>query len=305
VRDDRQASLAPSVGADAQVISLEAAPGSSRQARQFASEFTVQCGFSDIVEEVSLCTTELVTNALLHTRHPFVVTVRPLQFGIRLDVLDLDPDHLPVAIPTAGSAVDLTTFGNSGRGLQIVAAVAERWGMFTTDEGKTVWAEVTSTYPSSPAEPIVSLGRTPPRHNDLLTLHYLDIPVRAAVSSGIQVEDLLRDIQLEGQALDHHEEVGRLFALLDRTASVRLGGRHAALRAAAQGMTRFDLVTNASADALAALEDLASLLRDVSDLLSIPVPPPGTDVVAFREWLNAESTRQLNGAPPTICHLTV
>jgi hypothetical protein len=293
-----------SIGAVSQVISLEAVPESCRQARQFASDLTVQYGFELLVEEVSLCATELATNALLHTRGRFVLTVRPLELGIRLDVMDFNPERLPAMTPTAGSAVDLTTFGSSGRGLQIVAAVAARWGVFTTDQAKTVWAEVTAEPVTAPREPVIALGRSHTQREDLQTLLYLNIPVRAAVASGIQVEDLLREIHLEhGQFAHALPEIDWLFHLLDRSASIRLNGRHAALQAAAEGLTTFDLHIDASTDGLAALGELAPLLRDISSVLSVPVPTVGADVVEFREWLNGESVRQQSGAPPTPCSL--
>jgi hypothetical protein len=295
---------APSLGAENHVLSLDPVPESSLQARQFAARFTDRCGFSDIVEDVSLCAAELATNALLHTRDHFVLTVRSLDLGVRLDVMDFNPEHLPALTPNEGSAVDLTTFGNSGRGLQIVAALAHRWGVFTTDDAKTVWAEITGDSVPEHRSPIVALGQTHPLHEELLMLHYLHIPVRAAVSSGIQVEDLLREIQLERDPSGLAQpEIDHLFSLLDRSASVRLGGRHAALRAAAEGKTRFDLHITASHNALAALEELAPLLRDIGHILTIPVPALGADVVEFREWLNGESVRQRRGLAPAPCRL--
>jgi len=293
-----------SIGAESRVISLAPVPESSHLARQFASDIADQCGFSRIVEEVSLCAAELATNALLHTRDHFVLTVRPLDLGIRLDVMDFSPEQLPAMTPMAGSAVDLTTFGNSGRGLQIVAALAQRWGVFATDDAKTVWAEITGEPRLTAQEPIVAFGQNLAHQSSLLELHYLKIPVRAAVASGIQVEDLLREIQLEcGLSGQAGPEIAQLFSLLDRSASIRLGGRHAALRAAAKGLTNFDLHIYATSDALAALEELAPLLRDIGHVLSVPLPTVGVDVVEFREWLNVESLRQQRGAMPIPCSL--
>jgi hypothetical protein len=122
------------------------------------------------------------------------------------------------------------------------------------------------------------------------------------VASGIQVEDVMRDLQLEpNQSTSRDARIEHLFTLLDRSASIRLAGRHAALTAAAMGSTRFDLEISTSLDALQALRELSSLLTNVNEVLSIAIPPLQDDVIVFRKWLNEESARQRDGGDPSPC----
>jgi len=89
----------------------------------------------DAREAAEIVVTELVTNAVEHASSRSVVEVWRRDRSLRLTVRDFDltvlPDaHLPD--PTAPR----------GRGLAMVAAVAQSWGVDPHRDGKTVWAEL-------------------------------------------------------------------------------------------------------------------------------------------------------------------
>jgi hypothetical protein len=152
---------------------------------------------------------------------------------------------------------------------------------------------------------MMTLADTIPEAQDTVVLHFVGLPVRAAVSSGIQTEEVIREIQLD-QGLAGgpvRGDVNAFFALVDRSAPVRLAGRHAALRAAAQGHERFDLVLETSSDSLVALPLLAKSLEQFEADRHAPLPVLTDDVLAFREWLQAETVRQRSGRGPTPCPL--
>jgi hypothetical protein len=287
---------------EAQVIGLEAVPESSREARRFVTDLTRQWRLDHVQDTAALCAAELATNAVLHARGRFFLTVRPAGPGLRIDVLDSSPSHLPLPTPTEGSALDLTTFGTSGRGLQIVAALADRWGIFTTEDAKTVWVEVSGEAPAAPTKPITVL-HTRRQALDLIHFNFLNMPVRAAVASGIQVEEVIREIQFDRGSSGVTPNIARLFTLLDGSASVRLSGRHQALIAAGEGRLHFDLTVAADPASLQSLTELSVLLRELSDLLPIPVPAPSEDVITFRIWLNEEMAHQQSGSVPSPCPL--
>lgn len=85
----------------------------------------------ELAANVGLVVSELVSNVVMHTDN-----------GGRLDAWNADPlrlevrDHDPsLPVPTTGSC-EL-----GGRGLRIVAGVADRWGAVASRDGKLVWAE--------------------------------------------------------------------------------------------------------------------------------------------------------------------
>jgi hypothetical protein len=262
----------------------------------------------DIDEAAALCTAELATNAVLHTRQAFTVTVRPTSEGVRIDVVDCQPEHLPVPVPIDGSAVDLTLAGTTGRGLQLVAALAARWGAFTAGDAKTVWAELDRDgAPAAPTTPVFVGAQQSLRTDHALVVEYLDLPVRTAVASGIQTDEAVRDVQLNGAAANAALAPmtrDQLYSLIDRSAPVRLAGRHAAFVAAGAGRERFDVRVVADEDAMRAIAELAPVLARIGAATSgLPAVAPA--VTEFRAWLQEESRRQRAGHAPRRCPLPV
>ncbi|MFD8978840.1 ATP-binding protein [Streptomyces sp. NPDC059564] len=123
------------------------APGRARALlRAQLAEWTVDAEPADRAE---LLLSELVTNAVRHARAP-----QGRDIGIRIARYD---GVLRVEVADAGPAVKLTPqvvaeWDERGRGLAIVAALAERWGCCPRLHGigKTVWAEIGWT-PEAPA----------------------------------------------------------------------------------------------------------------------------------------------------------
>jgi hypothetical protein len=134
---------------------------------------------------------------------------------------------------------------------------------------------------------------------DGVTLLFLDVPTVTAVESGVQVEDVVRGIQLEHGAVPPDDPVlERFYELLLITAADRLAGRHAALWAAAEDRPTFDLEVVTTKEAMRDLGELSRMLAYPSALLAIAPPQPMEDVVLFRRWLQQETARQLGGEVP-------
>jgi anti-sigma regulatory factor (Ser/Thr protein kinase) len=101
-------------------------------ARTFVRELAT--GFEpDLVEKAELVVSESATNAVRHARTPYRVGVS-VDRALRIAVRDRS-DQVPVLRPPGRSQL-------GGRGLRIVAAVAERWGYELGRGGKVVWAAV-------------------------------------------------------------------------------------------------------------------------------------------------------------------
>jgi anti-sigma regulatory factor (Ser/Thr protein kinase) len=108
-------------------------------ARRFIQEALTRWGHRGcVIDDARLLMSELVTNAVTHTRAPFSVSIASHSSKLRLAVRDASS-----AIPVTGERSGDAPTG--GRGLQIVAAVADDWGAVPGPLGKTVWAELSAT----------------------------------------------------------------------------------------------------------------------------------------------------------------
>ena len=85
---------------------------------------------------------ELAANAALHGRVPgrdFRLTLSTSGGTLRIEVTDARSDRLPLRATASG--------GESGRGLLLVEALADRWGVVQGPEPcKTVWAELSTSH---------------------------------------------------------------------------------------------------------------------------------------------------------------
>ncbi|WP_405861314.1 ATP-binding protein [Streptomyces sp. NBC_01515] len=87
----------------------------------------------------ALCTSELVTNVHLHTKGSAMIRLRLGPARLRVSVLDESPDPPVVAQSTAG------VIACWGRGLALVAEMADTWGVADGRAGrfaKGVWFEL-------------------------------------------------------------------------------------------------------------------------------------------------------------------
>lgn len=102
-----------------------------------ARKFVLSLGWSDdsnINVRLATVVSEIVTNAILHARTPFIVSVSPDPNAIRVEVTDGSASF------PARRKYDATN--PSGGGLAIVDAMADRWGVASEPTGKTVWFEL-------------------------------------------------------------------------------------------------------------------------------------------------------------------
>lgn len=110
---------------------------SAAQARQLVTGLLAAWDLAPLAEDAALIVTELVANAVAHGRGPSIrLTVTfPEQKLVRLAVTDNNHGKPQVTAPGPDD--------ESGRGLQIVAALSRRWGVDFRPRHKHVWAEVT------------------------------------------------------------------------------------------------------------------------------------------------------------------
>ncbi|MDH6546118.1 SpoIIE family protein phosphatase [Streptomyces sp. SAI-041] len=112
---------------------VDAEPAAVARARANASERLAAWGLEELTFVTELVVSELVTNAVRYGRPP-----------IRLRLIR--DRSLLCEVSDAGSTTPhlrrARTFDEGGRGLFLVAQLAERWGTRHARQGKTVWAEL-------------------------------------------------------------------------------------------------------------------------------------------------------------------
>ncbi|WP_105967632.1 PAS domain S-box protein [Streptomyces geranii] len=121
----------PAAPLTALTTGLAAVATSVPEGRAFLSKALVTWGCAAVAEDALLLLSEILTNAVLHAEGPI---------GLRLSRTDSDltvevTDHSP-QLPQPRLA---GTDEESGRGLLLVRALADNWGVRPTDEGKTTW----------------------------------------------------------------------------------------------------------------------------------------------------------------------
>ena len=109
--------------------------------RSALREFLRYRSHPEATDVAELLLSELVTNALIHTRQGAVVTVTAAPAGLRVEVRDFVPDRRPV--PCVPNADD----GTHGRGLVLVDSLADSWGVTAQAMGKVVWFELAGNRP--------------------------------------------------------------------------------------------------------------------------------------------------------------
>jgi anti-sigma regulatory factor (Ser/Thr protein kinase) len=151
-------------------LGLEPTPQAAGEARRFVASTCHRWGIDRVSEEVTLAVSELVTNAVLHARTHVEIELcvsdgmlvlcvsdkdsrPPVVRPVRLDLLaDLD------AVPTPGlradvderqPAMSIGASGNvaGGRGLLIIDALADEWGVSERSDGKEVWLTIPVPWP--------------------------------------------------------------------------------------------------------------------------------------------------------------
>lgn len=111
-------------------------------ARLLVREVCALWSVAQAVQEIAeLVSTELVTNAVEHARSSSRLTVTCCGTALRLSVRDYSPTPMPRPRP-----IDIGA--PCGRGLHLVAALAQAWGVEQHSDGKTIWVKL----PLDPSE---------------------------------------------------------------------------------------------------------------------------------------------------------
>jgi anti-sigma regulatory factor (Ser/Thr protein kinase) len=118
---------------------LPAEPSSAGAARRFVHEALRDALHASDIEVAALLTSELVTNAVLHAGTPVELVVRCRDGRVQIEASDSGP-HAPRQLAWEEGS-------ESGRGMTIVTALSDEWGVLPTAQGKTVWFRCHASQP--------------------------------------------------------------------------------------------------------------------------------------------------------------
>src|SRR3954467_2550302 len=115
-------------------LTLPASTQSVPVARRFVTEALTDLGAAGACDDAVALVCELATNAVIHARTSYTITVSRDGDAVRVGVHDLSA----VNPRRRAYGLDATT----GRGLRLVATLASGWGIDMETEGKVGWFEV-------------------------------------------------------------------------------------------------------------------------------------------------------------------
>ncbi|WUI51940.1 ATP-binding protein [Streptomyces sp. NBC_00414] len=105
------------------------------EVRRALRELLAHWGRPGRSETAELLTSEIVTNALVHTDQEALLTATVGPRGLRVEVRDFEGRRPRLRVPNADD-------GTHGRGLILVQSLADAWGVRLHGVGKAVWFEL-------------------------------------------------------------------------------------------------------------------------------------------------------------------
>jgi hypothetical protein len=269
----------------------------------------------DALDTAELCVSELVTNAILHASTNVELSVTLARQRVRLAVRD-QSSELPTLERHSSTA-------STGRGLAMVIAVADAWGIERHDfRGKTVWCELLEGRSNTRQVDIqdvldaweLTLSDVPdaeaePQHGTM-TVCLLGYPVRLGLALQEHYDAVVRECQLlaaprraSAQPLPANlVELAR--ALAERYSTelshfARPDPRRVA--AEARGDRTVDLDYSWSEDDVPQLQRWQQIFDDVDAHAragGLLVPGISPELARLRSWALSEFTEQPRGAAP-------
>jgi anti-sigma regulatory factor (Ser/Thr protein kinase) len=288
-------------------LALTRSPSSVQAARRFIQGRAAAWSLPEpAVDQLVLIGSELVTNAVLHARTELTLALELRDGRVRISVTDRSqaPATLRHYRPDA-----LT-----GRGLGVVAALSDRWGVSAAADGKVVWAELAANGDHPATRHAPDLRHPPPapapRSPDSRTVRFVGVPVAGYLELQAHNDALFRELELisiELEGDDAAEVAAPLADLVDqlyrRFRGQRDSYRDVVAAARAAGRPTVELTTTATAPAVAGAHGYLALLEQADDLCRAGIlltPEPSPAVQALRRWFVDQMAAQvLHNTTPT------
>ena len=272
VRDGRSAGTHSDSDVQVSQLALEPVPGAVPEARALLRRLVADGPFADRLHDGEVALSELVTNAVLHGREPIDLCVRSTATVLRVEVSDANP------VSPSFSWLDPTAV--TGRGLLLISAMSDRWGVEPLPQGKVVWFEVDAASSDADAQAALDveallaawgddLAEDPALEQVRVVLTDLDVGLTAR--SEAHVEGLVRELTLAVSAHRAPAAHLRVAANVLRAAAaldpVRSDLRRQVAVALSRGAARVDVVLSIQRDHAELVRDVAHAV-DAADRLS-------------------------------------
>lgn len=311
---------------------MVAEPSSVPAARHFVGDALAGWGHDDLIDDVSLCVTELSTNATLHSGSRFFeIELERAADAVRVAVLDagrgmaesmLVQSELADALREDAAGDDPAA---TGRGISIVSMLATEWGIDELPDGTRVWAEFGEGADGAPQGPRISEQRGPdhgrmadrdtgrggalgpgaaelpkeePDLADAVVVEFNGCPAALLIAHDDNLGDFIRELQLIGADIERRE-FARLATLMSghvaRHAVNWDAARIQAIRAVRAGQDRADIHVLSSPTVMSEVAFLRSLIAEAERLSAagrLITMPAPPAVQRLRDWLESEFRRQ-------------
>lgn len=305
-------------------VRFAADPASVPGARKFVSDGLRAWGLHDLVDDASLCVSELAGNAALHGSGSYIeVSVLDLEQAVRLSVEDDGPAPAAAVaprttLPGLDEAFDdeldeldrLLSAPATGRGLAIVSVLASDWGVDELERGKRVWADLSAADSSEPAatgrrerSPAAGFAMPDPTGAALpegwFVVRLAGCPVELSLRQDQHLDELVRELTLMSVDKGNPESAAlarRLEAILRAPAHARVAGRLQAQAAFDRGERLVDVemaMPREFSHEVRLLDHAvceADVLCDERRLLTLASPP---EVREFRAWMTEQIVTQV------------
>ena len=280
-------------------------PTSVGAGRRFIRQVLQDNRRDDLCEAAELVISEVVTNALVHAGTDVQIAARVGRDGVRVEVSDGSP-HLPATKNYADLA-------STGRGLQLLEQMVDRWGVDPHEEGKTVWFELGASEGLSAGRQEMELddAAVPESTDDCIVVELRGVPLLLHSAWQMQAESLLREYLLARldddngtDEIERHAAASDAMALLqEQVPTPELVEDPDALMAAAvepyvSAERVLVRVPSSSVPHFSLLHEILETATDMADAGTLLTPPTQPEVQCLRQWLCSEVTQQSGGRSP-------
>jgi anti-sigma regulatory factor (Ser/Thr protein kinase) len=251
-----------------------------------------------------LLTSELVTNAILYAPGPVRVVLTLEQDVIRVEV------HDSSVVEPLSKSYDAEAL--TGRGLDLLGALSDSWGVDLSDSGKAVWFQLGGQGPGNSeahapdASWVSDVQGIDGDDEGMINVVIRSLPMGIYIASEAHNDALMREfalISLDDQAPSLPRQLLDLVEEIQLYFGPQVSASRAQIAAARErGDSFVDLQIRMHPDNRAFVERVVVLLEEADrfcregDLLTLAA---SDEVIRFRDWYLGQVLTQLDGAEPT------